>query len=160
MRRVLVIIIILLIILFLLSFNRMNKFKKPTDNFAIRGCDKSGCGSYLADRGDRKHYGIDVITKTGQIIKSPINGVIRRLYPYSETKKITGYEIKNGTLSVKVFYVNWSDFLTTGKNVKAGDTLGTAQDIAGYYGDKNMTNHIHVEVWQNGKNIDPTPFFT
>jgi len=160
MQRLFIIIIILLIVLFLLtSFSRMKKFKKPVDNFLIRGCDKSGCGYYLANRGNRKHLGIDVITTKGQIIKSPINGILRRLYPYSNTTIITGYAIKNGDTEVKLFYVDWLDANETGKPIKVGDVLGTAQDIAGYYKDNSMTNHIHIEVWKNGINVDPTLYF-
>jgi len=160
MNRILIIIIIILIVIFILtSFTRMNKLKKPVDKFEIRGCDKSGCGHYLADRGHRKHLGIDVITTKGQIIKSPITGVLRRLYPYTTAPNITGYAIKKGKLEVKIFYVNWLNSLENGTLVKEGETIGTAQDIAGFYKDSNMTNHIHVEVWENGKNMDPTPYF-
>ncbi|MDE0840080.1 MAG: hypothetical protein OSB41_13650, partial [Kiritimatiellae bacterium] len=51
----------------------------------------------------------------------------------------------------KIFYMQHTAPTNT---VKAGDTLGIAQDIGLRYPD--ITNHIHLEMWLDDEAIDPT----
>ncbi len=135
--------------------NFMPLFKKITDNPTIRDCDPKGCGYFGASRTGHIHHGVDVIAYAGQSIFAPIMGQVRRLYVYEGSTKMKGIEISNATYSVKLFYLQTD--LKTGDFVTAGDLVGVAQNIAGYYNAENvMTNHVHVEVRKHGKLIDPT----
>jgi len=126
----------------------------------IRGCDGSGCGYYGASRKKRIHKGIDIITNFGEQVFSPISGKVRTLFVYYGSTEMKGVEIKDGNLSVKMFYVNPNNIITTNDYVFAGALIGYAQDIAAYHNATGiMTQHVHVEIRQNGVLVDPTLYF-
>lgn len=125
----------------------------------IRGCDGFGCGAFGAKRGDRIHQGVDIPTSKGETVYSPISGTVTRFpFPYGDDARYTGIEIKNGTYTVKIFYIKAT--VPAGAEIRQGQPIANAQDIAAKYG-SGMTNHIHVEVreTQTGKLIDPTNLF-
>lgn len=129
--------------------------KGITAGNTMRPCEASGCGHYLASRGDRPHIGIDLIVYPGEQIRTPISGVVtRHPVPYSGDI-YRGIEIKGDNFTVKMFYLLPS--APIGKHVKAGEAIGTAQSISQRY-TAPMTDHVHVEYYdKNGVNIDPTP---
>lgn len=146
------------ILIYLLMSNSNKAFAKPTASNKIRQCDPFGCGTYLASRGNRKHEGEDYSISPGESVFSPISGTVTRIaYPYASDMSYKGVEIKNDELTVKIFYM-----VTTakiGSTVKAGDLIGTAQNIAAKYG-STMVNHIHVEIRnKEGKLIQPSTLF-
>jgi hypothetical protein len=84
---------------------------------------------------------------------SPIDGkVVRKASP--GTNGLSGVVIDGGRYSAKVFYVDVDEKLI-GKYVKVGDRIGTAQEIRKAYEAPNMTNHIHLEVYDRGSRINP-----
>lgn len=136
-------------------------FAKITENQTIRSCDPFGCGTFGASRGNRKHNGIDVVATVDQLILSPIAGEVTRFpFPYGSDLSYTGIEIINTEYKVKMFYV--SATVTAGTQVKKGQPIATAQNIAAKYG-SSMTNHVHVEVYKKNSNnwvlVDPTSLF-
>lgn len=123
----------------------------------IRGCDPQGCGYFGASRGSRKHMGLDIVARPGETISSPITGKVTRYpYPYGDDLRYKGIEIVNQQYKIKMFYVD--AFTQIGTEVKAGQPIGIAQDIASKY-DGGMTNHVHVEVYKNGVAVDPAGLF-
>ena len=54
---------------------------------------------------------------------------------------------------ISVFYIAAS--LSDGSSFGAGRVLGSAQSVATCYPGQQMKNHIHVEVRQNGRIINP-----
>jgi hypothetical protein len=59
---------------------------------------------FNAPRGKVKHNGIDFICEPGQVVVSPIDGiVIRRAFPYAN-KEYAGVLLENDSLSLKMFY--------------------------------------------------------
>lgn len=129
-------------------------FAKITKTNKIRGCDASGCGHFGAGRGTRLHDGVDIVVIPGETITSPISGkVIKHPYVYPGDLKFRGIDIENETYLVRMFYLSPS--VAVGLSVNAGQPIGIAQDISKKY-TKPMTIHIHVEVYENGKLIDPT----
>lgn len=134
-------------------------FSKPTKSGAVRNCDAFGCGYFGASRGsDREHNGLDFLAKPNEQIFSPITGKITRFpFPYGNDLRWKGIEIKNNEYSIKIFYVNAT--VNIGDEVKKGDFIATAQNIASKYG-SGMQNHIHIEIRDKNNNIiDPTNFF-
>ncbi len=151
-----VILAVIVIVIVAIYFKTRNN--SGMKDLKIRGCDPQGCGDFHASRGTREHGGVDLVVTEGQLIKSPISGKITRYpFPYANDKSLTGIEIVNDQYKVKVFYI--SPTAKIGDTVRAGDKLGTAQNVAAKYGG-GMTNHIHVEFSQNGQRIDPTNLLT
>ena len=119
-------------------------FAKPTASAKMRGCDKHGCGTFNAARGNHSHQGEDYIVAPGESVFSPISGTVTRFpRPYANDSDYTGIEIKNEKYDVKIFYM--TPMVSIAKTVLAGDRIGIAQNIAAKY-TRGMTNHIHVEV--------------
>jgi hypothetical protein len=118
-----------------------------------RDMDPAGSGVFGAsrDRGGRKHLGLDLISVPGDEVVSPIFGVITKIgWAYADGKlgsiHIKGSGQHDGA-EVKLLYVSAS--VHVGDILKAGDPIGTAQDVAGYYDAKDvhgMTNHVHGEL--------------
>lgn len=126
-------------------------FAAPTAANKIRGCDSHGCGTFGASRGGRTHQGEDFAIEPGGSIFSPISGTVTRFpFPYGDDLRYTGIEIKNSEYSVKIFYMGAT--VRVGQEVKAGQLIGKAQDIAKKYG-PGMVNHIHVELRDSSNNL-------
>ena len=113
-------------------------------NCKIRS-DSMGDGHYLASRGNRLHRGVDYIVKPYEEVYAPLNGrIVRIAYPYSNDLTYKGILFQAPNIALKIFYFSPIKSLL-GKEVKAGQTIGYAQDISKKYG-KDMIPHIHVEV--------------
>ena len=125
------------------------KFVNPTDQ-GVRGCDSQGCGGYGARREGRRHIGTDYITDPGQDVLAIADGKVDRLL----SGKYDGVVVGDGQgVSYKILYLNVDDSLQVGSTVRAGQVLGTAQDITGRY--EGITNHVHVKLRVNYKVVNP-----
>jgi murein DD-endopeptidase MepM/ murein hydrolase activator NlpD len=125
---------------------------------ATRNSDIWGSGQFGASRAGHMHQGLDVITRPGEPILSPIDGIIKReALPYAGDSRLKGLTIIGfGTwegIEVKLFYVSgW--LLGT---VKRGQPIGVAQDLSVRY--PGITNHVHIEVRSNGILQNPAQLF-
>jgi len=124
------------------------RLMNPT-NGKIRN-DKGGLGTYGARR--RKagqiylHRGTDYACIPGQNVLSPCTGRVERTAkPYAGDDSYSGLLIQSKRMALKVFYVLPREEII-GKIVKAGESLGTAQDISLKYPGSGVTPHIHVEI--------------
>ena len=130
--------------------------KSPTKDCMLREADPGGGGWYGAKRGERKHKGLDIITDPGEEVYSPITGeFVRYGKPYSRTDKFDLVVLKNDIYQVKLMYVKGYSF-SKGEKIRAGQPIGLAQDIAGYW-QNGMANHLHLEVEKHGLLTDPEP---
>jgi RHS repeat-associated protein len=124
----------------------------PTESGMPRGRDAYGAGWYGASRdgGGRQHAGWDFIASPGEEISSPIGGTVRRsFFAYRGDQRFTGLEIVGDSgISSKVMYVQPFTGII-GMRVEPGDSIGRAQDLHQKY-QPTMTNHVHVEIRQNG----------
>ncbi|MCH9686470.1 MAG: M23 family metallopeptidase [Deltaproteobacteria bacterium] len=122
----------------------------------LRRQDRWGSGHFGASRGSRRHSGLDLVASPGEQILSPIDGTITRIaYPYSGTLEYQGAVIVDASgLEVRIYYVAGVELGA----VKAGDVIGTAQNLRRRYPD--ITNHVHVEIRVSGAKVDPTPYFS
>ena len=127
--------------------------------------DARGAGHYQASRdgGTRRHKGVDITANPGDPVVAPIDGkIIRRGKAYSNDPRFDTIEIE-GTgryagMRVKMFYLD-RDGPDKGVNpstsVTAGTTVvGDAQDVRKRHGNR-MKPHIHIEVFWQGRRIDP-----
>ncbi len=124
--------------------------------------DSGGHGHYGASRkrktGPGVHHGLDILSTPGQAVKAPISGTLTQVNPNNVQ---SGFQIvsKDGRTAVRVFYAA-PDRSLIGKQVEAGATVATAQDLQmrGQYS-PNVRDHVHVEVKVGGKGVDPAPYF-
>ena len=120
-----------------------------------RGSDPTGYGHYGAKRGTRKHKGIDLLTKPGMTVFSPIDGFITKLgTAYKATTRFKYIDVSGEEYRWRLMYCRPT--LKLGARITAGDFIGTAQDIAAYHGGE-MLCHIHVECYKHGLLTDPEP---
>ena len=147
-------------------------FRSPTgksiSTTSIR-TDSEGSGDFDAPR-DRTneegekikglHKGLDLLTNVGDIIYSPIPGIIEPTKAFTNSKtngiKIRGTGRFTG-YTIKIFYVNPTKL--SGTKVGFREKIGTAQDLSLDYDDK-VQDHIHfsVQVNKNGKTYNINPF--
>jgi len=122
--------------------------------------DPAGKGHYHAPRNGRKHNGIDYTCTPGEVVLTPVGGVVTRLgYAYADDLDWRYVEITRGVdnLRHRFFYVEPSKTMKVGSHVSAGAPIGVAQDIPRKYPDQQMIAHVHHEVKdQSGNYMDPT----
>ena len=99
-----------------------------------------------------EHYGVDVVTKENELIKSTLNGVVVMSSWTSETGHVIAIQHENNLLSV--YKHNSQLSKDQGSLVKAGEVIATA----GNTGELSTGAHLHFELWSDGYPIDPTNF--
>lgn len=116
----------------------------------LRGQDAAGNGAFGASRtrngAERTHLGLDILVQPGDAILSPIDGVVTRVGKAYADGDLGSISVAGGTVEVKILYASGAKFR---KQVKAGESIGIAQDVAAYYAAKGVTSmkpHIHMEV--------------
>jgi len=113
--------------------------------------------TWHAPRGtDRKHLGVDIIAKEGNLLYAVADGTITKLYTVG-SDKLAGNGVRltmaDGTYFFYGHMQRVADGMTIGTKVKAGQ-------VVGYLGKTGATNtpHLHLEVHPlGGAAIDPTP---
>lgn len=113
--------------------------------------------TWHAPRGiDRKHLGVDILAKEGNLIYAVADGTITKVYTVG-TDKLAGNGVRltmpDGTYFFYGHLQRIADGITVGTKVKAGQ-------VVGYNGKTGATNtpHLHIEVHPlGGAAIDPTP---
>jgi len=121
----------------------------PVRNPRIRH-DGMGSGDFMANRGKRKHPGLDLeIDEEGQDIIMPLKKaiVIREFFPYYGVPFWRGVEVGNEMFICKIHYsIPIMDLI--GKEVPQGEVIAHAQDISRKYS-YQMKKHIHWECFLN-----------
>lgn len=121
--------------------------------------DPTGDGHYGANRGARKHKGLDIVALPGQTIVSAINGAISKIgYPYADALQFRYIDVVGNGHRVRIMYVMPIKGLVVGTRIFEGQPIGHAQDIAKYWG-HGMVNHSHIEIYKHGLLTDPEPLF-
>jgi murein DD-endopeptidase MepM/ murein hydrolase activator NlpD len=96
----------------------------------------------------RDHEGLDIDASAGEPVVSPLSGrVVRESEVYGDMR---GIAVANddGDIS-RLLYVKAGPDIRVGTRVKAGQVIGSVQDIAAHHakpGKPPMTNHIHIEI--------------
>lgn len=114
--------------------------------------DPAGSGEFLAARQERAHYGVDYYAWP----EAPVHAhtdleFIKTGIAYSQTQEFKYIELLDGALHLRYFYVQPDQHFLAGQIIQTGDRLGKAQDIAAFYPNSSMQNHVHFEVYYVGK---------
>ena len=95
------------------------------------------------------HYGIDIVAKPNEPVKSILEGTVI----FSDWTLETGYTIaiQHQQNMISVYKHNSSILKKTGSFVKAGEPIA----IIGNTGELTTGPHLHFELWYNGNPINP-----
>lgn len=96
-----------------------------------------------------KHYGVDIVSKADEIVKSTLDGTII----YSGFSAQDGYviHIQHNNNIISLYKHLGNTFKTLGNKVKSGEAIGTV----GNTGELSKGAHLHFEIWYNGYAINP-----
>ena len=99
-----------------------------------------------------KHYGIDIVAAHNEAVKSVLDGTV----VLSAWTLETGYVlvIEHAQNLLTVYKHNASLLKREGDMVKAGEPVA----IAGQSGELTTGPHLHFELWDRGKPIDPQQY--
>ena len=111
----------------------------------------------------RNHKGIDIAYPSGTAITSPLDGVVERAASSAPKcgglivinhGEFNGKKVKSKYCHVKKINVNKN------QEVTKGQIVGISGGAKGDPGRGNSTGaHIHFEIYENGVNVDPTPYY-
>lgn len=102
----------------------------------------------------KKHFGVDIISKKGSVINSVSDGVVVTSDWTKETGFVIAIQHSEGFLS---FYKHNSILLKeVGDYVKQGEAIA----VIGNSGELTYGPHLHFELWKNGESIDPENYIS
>ncbi len=118
-----------------------------TSRFGMRNTGITGAS--------RNHQGLDLRAPIGTPVGAAGGGVV----------ETAGYKGKNGNYVVirhddgrKTFYLHLKGFkVKTGQRVEPGQLIGHSGNSGDFK--KPLVPHLDFRVWENGKFVDPAPFF-
>jgi hypothetical protein len=119
---------------------------------AIRGCEAEGCGSIGSSResGPPMHEGTDLYRNLGDPIPAFFNGIVTEVDPTRYGGVFTGITIRNDNGTTNYFLYAQSN-VRVGQRVRPGDIIAYSQDLKTYADYANVPNHVHVELWTEGR---------
>lgn len=98
------------------------------------------------------HYGVDIVTKADETVKSTLDGTIIFSGFSAEDGNIIQIQHSNNLSSI---YKHNSTLLKkTGDRIKAGEAIS----VVGNTGEKSKGPHLHFELWFDGQPINPQDF--
>ncbi len=96
-----------------------------------------------------KHFGVDVVSTENSPIKNILNGTVILSDWTPETGHVISVQHSNSLISI--YKHNSVVLKSVGEYVKAGEVIA----IIGNTGELTTGPHLHFELWQNGKPLDP-----
>ena len=103
---------------------------------------------------DQQHFGVDIVSKKNEAIKSVLDGTVI----FSTWTVETGYVIgiQHPQAIVSVYKHNSAILRRIGDIVKAGEAIA----IIGETGELSTGPHVHFELWSQGNPVDPTDYIS
>lgn len=96
-----------------------------------------------------EHFGVDVVTKQDEIVKSILDGTVVFTGFSAEDGYVIHVQHNNNLVSI---YKHNSDLLKKpGEHIKSGEAIS----VVGNTGEKSKGPHLHFELWYNGIPINP-----
>jgi len=102
----------------------------------------------------KKHFGVDVVAKQNEAIKSVLDGTVI----FSNWTLETGYvvAIQHSQNIVSIYKHNSAILTKAGDYVNAGDPVA----IIGESGEYTTGPHLHFELWYEGKPVNPKDYIS
>ena len=116
-------------------------FFRPTRGMMSSGYDAN-----------RKHFGIDIATSPNESVQATLDGTVI-LATYTAD---TGYviQVQHSQNLVSVYKHCGSLLKAVGDVVKAGEAIA----LVGKTGEKTTGPHLHFELWNRGRALDPSKY--
>ncbi len=107
-------------------------------------------GEYRSD-----HTGADISAKVGDSVKAALDGKIEKIYDDAKLGKCI---VINHGSNIKTVYGNLDETVSVkeGQSVTKGTVIGKVGTTAKFEIDD--APHVHFEIWQNGKTVDPAKY--
>lgn len=101
---------------------------------------------------NKKHYGIDIAASPNESVLATLDGTVI-LATYTAD---TGYviQIQHAQNLVSAYKHCGSLLKKVGDNVKAGEAIA----LVGNTGEKTTGPHLHFEIWNRGRALDPSKY--
>lgn len=114
----------------------------------------SPVNGFVTDEYDaqKDHLGIDIATKSDEPVKSILDGkVISASYTIENGYVI---EVQHANNLISIYKHNDRLLKKPGDKVKAGDVIA----LAGSTGENSTGPHLHLEIWHEGKSLNPKDY--
>jgi len=100
------------------------------------------------------HYGIDIVSKQNEAVKSVLDGTVI----FSNWTLETGYvmSVQHSQNIVSIYKHNSVLLKKTGEYVRAGEPIA----IVGETGEQITGPHLHFELWNDGRPVNPKDYIT
>ena len=104
------------------------------------------------------HAGVDFMAAEGTSVLAAEDGIVESIYS-GDILKGTEIVIDHGEGLKSVYrFVTAADGLSVGDSVKQGDLIATVSEATG--DEYKDGAHLHFEITENGKTVDPTSYLT
>jgi murein DD-endopeptidase MepM/ murein hydrolase activator NlpD len=101
-----------------------------------------------------RHFGVDIVARPNEAVKATLDGTVIFADWTLETGYIIGLQHSNNLLSV--YKHNSALLKKIGQSVKAGEVIA----IIGNSGELTTGPHLHFELWNNGRAVNPADFIS
>ena len=98
---------------------------------------------------DEKHYGVDVVSKENELIKSTLGGMVVFSSWTSETGNVIAIQHANNFVSI--YKHNSALLKQQGETVVVGESIA----VIGNSGKWSSGPHLHFELWHNNQAVNP-----
>ncbi|MBW8361239.1 MAG: M23 family metallopeptidase [Kaistella sp.] len=132
-------------------------YTQPSLRFPVAGKGNRDVQSFwgaIRDGGDRNHEGVDIFATRGTPVVAATDGFVTR----TGNSGLGGKQVwlRDGILGNSLYYAHLDSIMVEGgKQVKAGDTLGTVGSTGNAEGG---APHLHFGIYSAGGAVDPYPF--
>jgi murein DD-endopeptidase MepM/ murein hydrolase activator NlpD len=96
-----------------------------------------------------EHYGVDVVTKQDEIVKSVLDGTV--VFTGFSAKDGYVIQVQHGNNLTSIYKHNAEILKKTGDRIKSGEAIA----VVGNTGELSKGPHLHFELWYNGIPINP-----
>ncbi|WP_185146627.1 M23 family metallopeptidase [Chryseobacterium sp.] len=132
-------------------------YTQPSLKFPVAGKGNRDVQSFwgaIRDGGDRNHEGVDIFAARGTPVVAATDGFVTR----TGNSGLGGKQVwlRDGNLGNSLYYAHLDSIMVeAGKQVKAGDTLGTVGSTGNAAGG---ATHLHFGIYSTGGAVDPYPY--
>jgi len=101
---------------------------------------------------NNNHFGVDIVAAPDAVVKAILDGTVI----LSAWTLDTGYviQIQHAANIISVYKHSARPLIKQGERVKAGDAIA----IVGNTGELTTGPHLHLEIWQNGRPVNPEDY--
>jgi murein DD-endopeptidase MepM/ murein hydrolase activator NlpD len=104
--------------------------------------------------GSKSHYGTDIVAGSNEVVKATLSGTVILTGWTLETGYVIELQHENNLVSV--YKHNAEVLKRIGDRVQAGEPIA----IIGNSGELTTGPHLHFEIWQDGKPLNPELYMT